>query len=96
MASGLAQRDVEIQVSTLIYAMGNQADNNLRLFALSEEDHKKYATIRSRFDNHFIQRCNVIFERDQRRQEEGESVESFITSLYLPWGTVDTTISMTR
>ena len=85
MASGLAQKEEEVQVSTLVYAMGDQADDILRSFALSEEDGKKYATVKSRFDNHFVQRRNVIFERakfNRRRQEEGESVEPFITSLY--------------
>ena len=54
VASGLAQRDEEVQVSTLIYAMGDQADDILRSFALSEEDRKNYATVKSRFDNHFV------------------------------------------
>ena len=36
-------------------------------------------------ERHFVQRRNVIFERakfNQRRQEEGEPVDSFITALY--------------
>ena len=85
VASGLAERGGEVQVSTLIYAMGDQADDVLRSFTLTEEDRKTYATVKSKFDNHFIQRRNVIFERakfNRRRQEENESVESFITSLY--------------
>ena len=40
IASGLVSRDEEVQVSTLIYAMGYQADDILRSFALSEEDRK--------------------------------------------------------
>ena len=45
VASGLAQKDDEVQVSTLIYAMGDQADDILRSFALPEEDRKNYAIV---------------------------------------------------
>ena len=55
----------------------------MRSFALPEEDRKNYAIVKTKFDNHFVQRRNVIFERvNRRRQEEGESVDSFITALY--------------
>ena len=69
----------------LIYVMGDQADDILRSFALPEEDRKNYAIVKAKFDNHFVHRRNVIFERarfNRRRQEEGESVDSFITALY--------------
>ena len=49
------------------------------------EDQKKYDTVVTRFQDHFIARRNVIFERakfNSRIQEEGESADSFITSLY--------------
>ena len=65
--------------------MGDQADNILRSFNLSEEDAKKYTTVKDKFDCHFIKRRNVIFERakfNMRKQEDGECVDSFITALY--------------
>ena len=49
------------------------------------EDRENYETVKTKFDSHFVQRRNVIFERarfNRRRQEEGEPVESFITALY--------------
>ena len=85
IASGLASRDDEMQVNTLIYAMGDQADDILRSFELSEEDRKNYRVVKSKFDSYFVQRRNVIFERakfNRRIQEEGESVDTFITALY--------------
>jgi hypothetical protein len=85
VASGLARREGDVQVNTLIYAMGDQADDILTSFTLSDEDRKSYATVKSKFDNHFIQRRNVIFERakfNRRRQEENEPIEAFITALY--------------
>ena len=85
VASGLSSRDGEIQVNTLIYAMGDQADDIFRSFTLSEEERKSYSVVKEKFDRHFIQRRNVIFERarfNRRKQEEGESAETFITALF--------------
>jgi len=85
MASGLSTQDDEAQVNTLIYSMGDEADDILRSLALSAEDRKKYDVVKEKFDGHFVQRRNVIFERakfNMRHQEEGESVDTFITSLY--------------
>ena len=64
--------------------MGNKADDILKL---SEEDFKKYNTVRQKFDSHFvIQKWrNVIFEHaifNSCKQENGESVDSFITDLH--------------
>ena len=84
-ASGLDAKDKEAQINTLVYSMGDEADNILRSFKLSVEDAKKYDTVKVKFDQHFIKRRNVIYEWarfNQRRQEPGESVDTFITALY--------------
>ena len=84
-ASGLNEKDEEAQVNTLVYSMGDEADDILRSFRLSEDDAKKYDTVKAKFDGHFVKRRNVIYERakfNQRKQEPGESVDSFITALY--------------
>ena len=65
--------------------MGDEADEILRSFPLSEENKKQYMPVIEQFDKHFIKRRNVIYERarfNMRRQEEGEPVDTFITSLY--------------
>ena len=65
--------------------MGDQADDISLSFQLSEEDKKKYDVVLTKFQGHFIKRRNVIYERmkfNQRIQQEGESVESFVTDLY--------------
>ena len=65
--------------------MGDQADDISRSFRLSAEDSKKYAIAKEKFESHFVKKCNVIFERarfKQRRQEDGEPVDAFITTLY--------------
>ena len=63
--------------------MGDEADDILGSMGLTDEE-KNYATVRLRFDRHFVKQPNIIFERakfNQCQQEEGESVDSFITSL---------------
>ena len=85
IASGLDGKAEEAQVNTLLYSMGNEGDDILRSFSLSEEDQKKYNTVKAKFDGHFVKRRNTIFERakfNSRRQEQGEPVDAFITALY--------------
>ena len=65
--------------------MGDQADDILMSFKLSSEEIKNYDTIVKKFDSHFVPQHNVIFERaklNQRKQQTGETVNSFITDLY--------------
>ena len=60
--------------------MEDQANNFL---GLSEDNsNKMYTIVKGKFDSHFIK---VIFKRTKfnlQRQENGESVNSFITTLY--------------
>ena len=84
-ASGLLKEEEESQINMLIYAMGDQADDILNSFKLSTTQLKQYHTVKTKFDEHFVVRRNVIFERakfNQRRQEEGETVDTFITALH--------------
>ena len=52
--SGLEEKDEEVQVNTLIYAMGDDADDILRPFRLFAADSKKYDTVKAKFDAHFV------------------------------------------
>ena len=84
-ASELCKKSEESQVNTLLYSMGEKADDILQSFNLEEEELKKYETVVDKFQKHFICRRNVIFERakfNSRKQEEGETADSFITALY--------------
>ena len=81
-ASGLSEKDETVQVNTLLYSMGDEADDILRSFTLSADDMKKYDIVKDKFDHYFVKK---IFERakfNMRKQEEGESVDSFVTALY--------------
>ena len=84
-ASGLNVKPDEVQIGTLIYCMGDQAEDILSTFELSEEDAKVYKTVSDRFNSHFVADRNIIYERakfNKRTQAEGESVDMFITNLY--------------
>lgn len=76
----------ESQVNTLVYTMGDKVDDILGSLGLTDEQKLVYATIEQAFQNHFIKRRNSISSErakfNQHEQEEGESVDSFITSLY--------------
>jgi hypothetical protein len=65
--------------------MGERAEDVLSSFSLSEDEANKYETVVARLESHFIKKRNIIYERarfNQRCQEEGETVENFVTSLY--------------
>ena len=85
MATELDKKDEGKQVNTLIYTMGDEADDILLSFNLSPEDLQRYDVVKNRFENHFIAKRNVIYERAKfnvRIQNDGEPVEAFITDLH--------------
>ena len=85
LASGIHKKEEASQVNTLIYSMGDRADDILQSFRLTDEDSKKYKTVKEKFDSYFVKRHNTIFEQARfnlRKQEQGESVDTFITALY--------------
>ena len=85
IVSGLELKPNENQVNTLIYTMGDEAEDVLTALNLSEEEMSEYEMLRNRLDSHFIVRRNVIFERakfNQRQQEVGETADCFITALH--------------
>ena len=85
VASGLASESEERQVSTLLYCMGEAAEDTLSSTGISSEGKKKFKTVMEKFDTFFQVRRNVIFERarfNRRSQGQNESIEQFITSLY--------------
>ena len=60
-------------------------DDILGSLDLTDEQKLEYGTVQEAFQNHLMKRRNPIFERvkfNQRKQEEGESVDSSITTLY--------------
>ena len=65
--------------------MGDQAEDILLSFRLTEEEAKKYSTVVEKFQQYFVKRKNFIYERskfNQRIQELDETIDSFVTDLY--------------
>ena len=53
---------------TLIYSMGDEANDILSSFKLFAYDLKKYETVKKKVDDYFVQRRNVNFERAKFNQ----------------------------
>lgn len=84
LCSGLAQRPDREQVSTLLYAMGDVADNILAIIQL-DETAITYVEAVYQLDLYFNSRKNLIFARakfNKRVQHPGESVDTFIQDLH--------------
>ena len=84
-ASGLTEKEETSQIHTLIYMMGDEAEDMLSSFRPTEDEGKEYNTVVEMFGRHFVKRKNQIFEHakfNQRKQEEGEAVDDFIMDLY--------------
>ena len=65
--------------------MGDAADDILCTLGLSDEEKKVYETVKTKFEENFIKRRNVIFKCakfNSRQQKEGENVDYFITDLH--------------
>lgn len=61
--SGIDAKDYELLISTRVYTMGSRADDILASFALSADQAKSYADVRTRFESYFVQRRNIIYAR---------------------------------
>ncbi len=85
LASNLNATSEENQVNTLVYCMGDEAEDVLKGLTLTADEKKKYTDVKAGFDAFFVPKKNVIYERakfNQRVQLPGETVDSFITALY--------------
>lgn len=84
-ATGLDEKTGENQVNTLIYSMGQQADDIMASFDLNEEESQDYNVVKEKFESYFVVKRNVIYERakfNSRIQGDNESVSEFITDLH--------------
>ena len=85
VASGLSKESEERQVSTLLYCLGEEAEDILESTGITDEHRKEYSQVLSKFDTFFRVRKNVIIERakfNRRCQLPEEPAEQFIASLY--------------
>ena len=68
------------QVNTIIYNMGDRAEDIFNSFKLLETDAAKFNTVLDKYENYFTVKKNVIFERAQfnlRKQQPGQTASFF-------------------
>jgi len=85
IASSLDKQSEEYQVNTLLYTLGDEAEDILSVLPLSSDQKEKCADVKQAFENHCVSKKNVIFECarfNRRNQEPRESAESFITAVH--------------
>ncbi len=84
-ATGLDKEDGPRRVCTLLYCMGEDAEDVLASTDTKEDEKADYKIVLDKFDAYFKIRRNIIFERakfNRRDQAEGESAEQYIACLY--------------
>ena len=86
IACKLQEESEEVQINTLIYVMGEEAEGAFRTLNFTTVgDDKKYEKVMEAFDTYFAPKKNIIHERAMfysRYQRQEESAEAFIRSLY--------------
>jgi len=84
--SGLAaSKDEARQVSTLLYCLGEDADDVLSSTNISTKERANFKEVLAKLDGYFMVRKNVIFERTRftrRNQLLEETAEEYITALF--------------
>jgi hypothetical protein len=69
IASKLTSEDGLVQVSSLIYAMGSEAEHIYKTFKFAKTgDDEKYDLVLDKFDGHFVPKRNIIHERAKFHQ----------------------------
>lgn len=85
IATKLDQEDGDVQVNTLLYAMGKESEPIFSTFTFPVDVEDYYDEVLRKFNEHFVPRRNTIHERacfHRRSQLQGESVEAFVRQLY--------------
>lgn len=83
LASKLNAEAKEVQISTLVYSMGSEAEKIFGTFETTADT--TLAEVLEKYDNYFNPRVNVIHERavfHSRQQGSSETVESYLRALY--------------
>ena len=84
LASKLDREDKAVQISSLICAMGPEAEKIYTTFT-GMDDNITLQQVLAKFDEHFVPRVNVLHERAlfySRAQQPDENVETYVRKLY--------------
>lgn len=83
-ATGLKKKDPEIQVATLMSIIGGDAVKIFNTFNLSEVDAKNVEKIKQKFQEYFVPKINITYERyifNKVVQKQNETFDEFLTNL---------------
>ena len=94
IASSLDLKDEERQVFSLIYSIGEEAEDIVESFRLSDDKQKSYETVRGRFELYFVDERNVVFDRVSFFQEDNKRESQFhlLIMTYMPWLNIATLV----
>lgn len=85
-ATKLNLEDGDVQVCTLLYSLGKEAEQVYKTFTFEErEEEDDYEIVLEKLDNYFVPKVNTIHERarfHQRIQRTGETAEEYIRTLH--------------
>ena len=84
IGSELNNKPEDVQISTLLYCMGDRSEDIHATFDFSEKS-GTFDDVFEKFDSYFTPRKNVVFERDmfhQRKQLPFETIDTFIIALH--------------
>ena len=86
IASELDKKSETVQVSSLLYSMGQQSETVFQAFTFgADESQEDITLVLKKFDAHFVPAVNRIHERAKfhsRIQQPGENVETYLRTLY--------------
>jgi predicted aspartyl protease len=83
--SNLDEAQPKEQVNMLIYCMGEKAEDILASFNLNATESINFQTVLAKFEEYFIPKKNLVFERAKflkHKQGQSESIENFVTTLH--------------
>ncbi|XP_071646588.1 uncharacterized protein [Temnothorax longispinosus] len=83
--TGLSEKPDKDKINLLCYTMGEKSEEILIQVMPVITASTTFAEVKQKLDSYFLPKKNVIFERfkfNSRVQEPGESVDSFVTTLY--------------
>ena len=84
-ATKMSTEPGEVQVSSLIYAMGQEAETIYSSFVFERDQANDHNVVLEKFNSHFVPTVNIIHERaklHKRLQQPGENVETYIRAHY--------------
>ena len=85
-ATKLSNKEESVRIDCLVYSMGEKADRIFKTFTYgSGESADKYDVVIKKFEQYFVPKRNVIYERSifhARKQSESETVEQYYSDLH--------------